>query len=457
MNYQNNEIWNNSILIFDSCSILRLYEWCINKSLELKDIFDCKTQDILLLQHVKKETMGIYDQRIEQKKNKHYEAINYISDSSNKEKALNSLKKQCDGHKFSSEFLDLLKNYVDDKTTYNDAISHVSKNDAQGNLYIEENKLDALLKIFFSREFATQMTLEQIEQKYTADIGKGLPGYKDNNKTNNMQGDYIILNQLVEVSNSTDKNITFITADVKSDWFPYNKATNQKEVNPKLENWFSSEITSESKISVITLTDMLKIAKTYISDDIRSLVDETIIFSLVDESYGVWYPDDLMDKVTEYIEEDRNIQLEIEHAIDCCLDNLEFGENESYDIKDIEYEIDGDEVLVNIYIDLYLTLDASAHCANEDFDLGSPSCHFSGLVQGRIPIDWESNDTGAISIGSQLEDITIESIDFIGANSLYEENDCEPGHDEPDYDDTTTIDKMMSDQLISSAQPLNLN
>lgn len=68
MNYSESEIWNESVLVFDSSSILRLYEWYFNKSLELKDIFDCKTQSIVLLEQVKKETTRVFEERIELKK-----------------------------------------------------------------------------------------------------------------------------------------------------------------------------------------------------------------------------------------------------------------------------------------------------------------------------------------------------------------------------------------------------
>ncbi|AIY82467.1 hypothetical protein U729_312 [Clostridium baratii str. Sullivan] len=152
---------------------------------------------------------------------------------------------------------------------------------------------------------------------------------------------------------------------------------------------------------------------------------------MINETYGTWYPEELMDKITEYIEKDGDVQFQIEDAIGSCLDYLEFGEAEGYKVIDIDYEIEDDEVIVNINLEFFLTIDASAHCAGEDFDLGSPSCRFSGLVNGRIPIYWESKNTGAISIGSQLENISIEEIGFLGVQPLYSNDD---GYDEDEYE-----------------------
>lgn len=431
MELNRDNIWKDSILIFDSCSILRLYEWCLEKSFELQDIFDCKTQDIILLEQVKKEVLNIYSSRIENKKNKHMDAINNLLNSEDKNKVINTLRKQCDGYKYSDEFLFLLQNYIEGKSSYDEIMMFVNKFDEQANQYIENNKLEWILNNFFTKEHYSEIGEDKLKEKYNHDINIGLPGYKDIGKSKNSNGDYIILNQLVEVANDKDKNITFITADVKSDWFPFNKKIKKRELNPSVIEWFSNEIINNSKINVINLSEILKISKNYISSDISSLVDEEIIYNLVDETYGTWYPEDLMDRVTEYIEQNGDIKVEIEDAIESCLDYLEFGESDDYKVIDIDYEIEDDEVVVNINLDFFLTIDASAHWAGEDFDLGSPSCHFSSLVNGRIPICWESENTGAISIGSQLEDIIIEEIVFLGVQPLYFNED--EYEDEPDY------------------------
>ncbi|GEM_PF-4752510 len=437
MEFNSDNVWKESILVFDSCSILRLYEWCLEKSFELQDIFDCKTQDIILLEQVKKETLNIYSSRIEEKKDKYIDAINYLSNVEDKQKAITTLKKQCDGFKYSDEFMFLLRDYIDGKVSYDEIIMFVNRNDEQVNQYIEGNKLEFILNNFFTQEYHSKISEEELEKKYSNDIQKGLPGNKDKGKSKNSNGDYIILNQLVEVTNDKGKNITFVTADVKPDWFPFNKKLKGRELNPAVIEWFNNEITNSSKINVINLSEILTISKNYISSEISSLVDEEIIYNLIDETYGTWYPEELMGRITEYIEEDGNIQLEIEDAIDSCLDNLTFGETEDYKVKDITYEIEEDEVIISIYADFFLTLDASAHCDREDRELGSPSCHFSGLVRGSIPVEWESKNTGAISIGSQLEDISIEYIDFLGAESLYpDEDECdEENCDIDDYDE----------------------
>lgn len=447
MEVNEDDIWQESILIFDSCSILRLYEWCLEKSFELQDIFDCKTQDIVLLEQVKKEVLNIYSSRIENKKDKYTDAINKLLKAEDKNKAMNTLRKQCDGYKYSDEFLFLLQSYIEEKSSYDEIMMFVNKYDEQSNKYIESTKLEFILNNFFTQEYSSKISENELEKKYNKDIQIGLPGCKDRGKNKNSNGDYIILNQLVEIANDKDKDITFITADVKADWFPFNKKLKKRELNPAAVEWFNNEIINESKISVITLAEILTISKDYISSDISRLVDEEIIYNLINETYGTWYPEELMDKITEYIENDGDIQFQIENAIDSCLDYLEFGESEDYKVIDIDYEIEDDEVIVNINLEFFLTIDASAHCAGEDFDLGSPSCHFSGLVNGRIPIYWESKNTGAISIGSQLEDISIEEISFLGAKPLYSNED---GYDENEPDEYELDDYYDIDDYYES-------
>lgn len=452
MSLNNENIWFKSILVFDSCSIIRFYEWYKNKSLELKDIFDCKTQDILLLEHVKKEVLIVTEERLEQKKNKFIGAFKFVLEMQGKEKALKSLEKQNDGYKFPREFIHKLKDFVNGRITKEEISQYIEVQDMQDNLLIEGNDIKSLMDSFFSREFASILTVEKIEEEYNSDVGIDLPGYKDKNKDENKFGDYIIMNQLVEVANSSNKDITFITADFKADWFPYNKKAKQKQINPRLKDWFDKKIISGSKITVVTLSQMLQIASNYISDDFRNLVDEEVIFNLVLEKYNECYQDDLMDIITNYIEDDPNIQPEIENAIQCCLDNLSFGENEHCDIKNIEYCMKDYDVIVTFYVDFYLTLDASAHCGGEDFDLGSPSCHFSGEVVGTIPIEWASESTEAISLGSKLEDIEIKSIEFLDVDPLFknpeedydfaEEDYAEDDYAEEDYYDCGDCDSL---------------
>ncbi|HII4488478.1 PIN-like domain-containing protein [Clostridium perfringens] len=425
MKLNNEYIWKETILVFDSCSILRLYEFCLNNSLELEDIFDCKSQDIILLDQVEREVTNIYTNRINYKKNKYEIAFKNILEKENTQKIINSLKKQCDGYKYSDEFICLLEGFVDHKVSFDEIEEFISENDEYENQRIEKNKLENILKSFFSHRYKSKLTEEELEKKYRIDSKIGLPGSKDINKQKNKIGDYIILNQLVELSNNKNKDITFITADVKSDWFPFNKELKRKELNPKLINWFERELSNGLDIKIISLVEFLEIAKNYISSDINDLIDECIVYELVEEIYNEWYPSELVDIVNKYIEEDGGLQDQIEDSIGSCLDNLSFDECESCKVKEIiSCEIEDDVVNINISVDFIVSIDSSAHWCNEDIDLGSTSCHFNGVVNGIIPIEWRSDRTESISIGSQIESINIEYIDLLKVDSdEYEE--CE--------------------------------
>lgn len=170
--------------------------------------------------------------------------------------------------------------------------------------------------------------------------------------------------------------------------------------------------------------------------DISRLIDETIIHNLLEDKFGDWYPEELIDKITEYIEEDHEIQNQIEESIDSCLDYLSFGENEGYTVDNIDYEIEEDEVVIRISMNFYLSLDASAHCDSEGTDLGSPSCHLVGIISGSIPIEWKSKQTNAISVDSQLDNIQILFIVLLSVDALYPNNEEPDDYEEPaDYEE----------------------
>ena len=432
--FADEEVWHKSILVFDSCSILRLCEWCKKKSLELKDIFDCKTEEIILLEQVRKEISNVYSQRFEQEKYKYIKALIFVSQQENKEKAITSLKKQCEGKKYSKQFFELLHKYIQGEIEYSEAMNIVMKIDTDEKLSKEDESIELIINNFFINIFPTGISEDKLQERYLLDSNKKLPGWKDKSKEVNQKGDYIILNQLVEMANKKDKDIIFITADVKSDWFIYNKENKQREFNPIADEWFQKHIDNNSKITVITLSDMLVYANKFVNSDLSALVRQQTIYELIEENYDLWYPVDLMEKVNEYIEEN-NIMDEVQDAVQHCVDCVEFGEKCDYTVKDITYEIDGDTVIVKIFIEFIVDLDTSAHVGGEDIELESVMCYFSSLVKGEIPISWKSDNTEAISLESQLDNIEIEYVDFISADNVYDEEEPEYDEEYSEYDE----------------------
>lgn len=49
------DVWDNGLLVFDTSSLLRIYEWKIEKAIEFKDVLKFKIDDIWIPNQVNSE------------------------------------------------------------------------------------------------------------------------------------------------------------------------------------------------------------------------------------------------------------------------------------------------------------------------------------------------------------------------------------------------------------------
>lgn len=212
-------IWTNAIFIFDTNILLNLYRYNIETSNTFIEVLEqLKTNNSLKMPyHIGVEfhenqhqvifnNMNFY-QNIIDKLNKHKDTI---------QKDINTYK----NHPFAN-----LENIIKNITVAIDAeiseISHLEKmHKQQANVdFITEklyNIFDGIITTPYSKDKLNSYNKEA-EQRF---INKIPPGYKDKDKNNNnFAGDYIIWMQLMEIAQNDQKNIIFISEDLKEDWW----------------------------------------------------------------------------------------------------------------------------------------------------------------------------------------------------------------------------------------------
>jgi hypothetical protein len=417
-------IWDSSLIVFDTNSILRIYEWISEKSYYLKDIFDYKNGSIWSTNQIKKEVMDVYNLRIEDKKKRFTHAIEGIFTHKNPVRLINGYKKLCEGYYFPSSFLKELDTFIDGIITKEQVYLRAKEYEQQFDEFFISLPIDFLWNDYFSNVY-NSTNIDTDLTAYQNAIHP--PGYKDKGKKQNQNGDYIIWNELIGLSVEKNSDITFVTADGKPDWFRNGKAREEL-----LED-FSKAVNGENKINIISLTDFLEISNNYIGADITGLINESYIEDMITEKYDTYYPEDLAEMAQEYVNEDRsNFINEIENAVDSCVDDILFSGLLETSVSGIEYEINESEgcIYITIDVDFEVEFDTQAHCSGEDIDLGSPSLNFSAILTGMIDIEWQSADTTNKAL-SDPYDFEIVELVFKSANPLY---DTEDEEHEYDYD-----------------------
>lgn len=431
INGQLENIWEDSLIVFDTNSILRIYEWISEKSYYLKDIFDYKTSSIWSTEQIKKEVIHVYNSRIENKKKRFTHAVESIFTHNNPERLIRGYKKLCEGYYFPSSFLEKLEAFIDGSITKEQVYLHANEYEQQLDKFFIKLPISFLWNNYFGNVYYSTRIDAGLSAYHNAILP---PGYKDKGKKQNQNGDYIIWNEIIGLSLEKNSNITFVTADVKSDWFRNGKAREEL-----LED-FSKAVNEKYKINIISLTDFLEISSNYIGADINALINESYIKDTITEKYDTYYPDDLAEMVQEYLTEDRSkLITEIEIAVDSCVDDILFSSLLETSVTNIEYEINEDEecVYMTIEVAFEVEVDTKAHCSREDIDLGSPSVNFSAVLTGMIDIEWQSADTKNKAL-SDPYDFEIVELVFVSATPLYD-------IDEDEYDDYGDNEEYVDD------------
>lgn len=219
------DFWHNSLIIFDTSSLLRIYEWNIDKAIQLKDILACKIENIWIPNQVyiefKKNKKGTQNQ------DKYAAIIEKLRFSPvNWDKIENMISKRWESFGYEYEFKEKVLEIK--RTGVTSAKINVLNKMAQNINQTHRNNL-GIEELFESLFFNVgEPFLDEQKEKILSEFETTLmaPGFMDKRKrNNNRHGDFFVWKQMCIKSVKSKTDIIFITADIKEDWFT--------EKNPK--------------------------------------------------------------------------------------------------------------------------------------------------------------------------------------------------------------------------------
>lgn len=221
------ELWDNSIIVFDTNILLNLYKFSQKTRKIIFDMMSDLKGQLWLPYQVGCE---FYIKRADQ-----------IDISNNEPKRIiNELDKVLTSLSTNSCFYDELNEGV---KKIKEDIEKAAKSHKK-DLY-KDDIADLLEKIFDGRtgDEPAQTEQNKIKDDYKDKIKQGLycVGYKDSSKPENCAGDYFIWLQMLDVAKKQNKNLIFITEDNKNDWWQFSTKRERIGARPELLKEFTRE------------------------------------------------------------------------------------------------------------------------------------------------------------------------------------------------------------------------
>lgn len=433
--------WRNGIITFDTCSLGRMYEWEYNNALNIKDSISY----LLTNESIWETEYNCYEFKVQ------------------REEIKNSIFQQ----KYENIFKQLPKRPVPwvkiDKTLhrweergYNPLFiselnelrtkKNISSNDIERLRMLAQRlhqypNADVLFDAILNNSDIklTNSDKEVLNKRYDND-DQICPGVCDRKKNNgNQYNDLYIWELLKRKAIKEEKDMIFVTADTKSDWFENGIA--------RIE--YLEEFKNETgrNILILSLTDFWECCREYIDLPVDDFIIQSTIKDQLEEKFDNNYEPDICEKVEDLIFESNEITLELERAIDCCVDMPiidQINECRIEDIIPLPFEFD-DYINVIVEMTVDITFIAQNHTGGEDWEAGSASVLFNMNALGSIPVKWFSEDTNRIV----LEDtICVDEItDIIVCQSDYStDEDSEEKYCDEMFDEL--YDEMYEERLI---------
>ncbi|MDU4694724.1 MAG: PIN-like domain-containing protein [Paenibacillus sp.] len=426
------DVWNNSLLVFDTNSLLRIYEWNIDKAIEFKDVLNFKIESIWIPHQVNLE----FTKHVEHAEafNKYTDIIVRLENQPIKWGKIRKAFKRWESNGYEEDFKQKVME-LEIRGVRPEKLLELKQ--FTDKLHSEHRRIipiNSIFKELFSN--VGEPFLNSEEQKLLKEFDETplAPGYMDREKRNaNAHGDFFVWKQIQRKSIKSSRDIIFITLDLKEDWF-----SDKKEQLPReglLKEFY--EIT-QNRIIIISLTSFLEQCSVYLNEDIRELVAYSSIQDEVREFFDQWFPDQLLDKINKYLAEDDTIKDEMESVLEVCIDTVSFeGVTEhQFNLDDHEIiENDDSYIVFHTHIDLTADFDANAHCANEDFELGTASVELRVWINITVEKEWQSEDSDRVAFKREAESVDIIDIEFLGASGDFDDQDFDEYDEYDDYDD----------------------
>jgi predicted nucleic acid-binding protein len=224
---EKDELWNNGVFVFDTNVLLNLYRCSKKTSEALINALEKLSERIWIPHQVAYEFM----------KNR----CKVIIDVCIKYEEFENIKKTfLDQAKSLSNMRDVDPEIVELEKYIDTWIKDTERNNLVVTNPSSDSVLSTILKLFNGKageEYSHVKTKELIkegEERYKKNIPSG---YKDAKKANNdcdnnAYGDFFVWNQIINYAKNSNKDIIFVTADQKEDWWYRYKG---KTVSPRIE------------------------------------------------------------------------------------------------------------------------------------------------------------------------------------------------------------------------------
>jgi hypothetical protein len=391
-------IWTNGCIVLDTCTLDYISRCEFEYAKTIMDIFLFCAERVYLPPHVKNEMRPFFEKNmvhtyvdghiktLEEKINTIYNKQN-IGEKKKKSKIIGCVKKTINRLEkysfglYASELEKLKKCYCTQSAVdFPDINGCILKAEKEIDIINQNSTVKNFLQMIMKNTFVDLSDAEKstLDIEYKNALLKGSPpGNGDSGKGENSIGDFRIWREILHnIKSSEMKNFLFITEDKKKDnnWYDKDGLT----IHPKLRQEVIEKVKYDA-VSMMDLYHFIQACKPFVNIDIdeisKYLIKHNYILSYEIERYfDNAGQESLMEEISEVIRSQHDGDWAIPYSCDIK-------------IKDLMYEVDGIDEIINVSFDFQIEGNAEAcyHYDGEDnmFDV---EIYVNGLASAKIPI-----------------------------------------------------------------------
>jgi rRNA-processing protein FCF1 len=436
------KFWNYGVIIFDTNSLLSMYEFSHDACIELMDVLSYKLENIWIPSQVKNEYNKL-NKRVRNSQYRKYSDIplniNKIIDDTTAQ--FESLIKQVERNKFEDTINKKLKEYLNYVSDLSNEVKNFKYNDIDNlseetKSFLNSNTIENfIVKVFHNvgRDYSEkelQTIYSEGKQRFAQRIP---PGFEDGEKIINGYGDLVIWKQILEKATEMDKPILFVTLDEKKDWWELESNNEIKSPHPKLIEEYNSISKQKHNFSIVTLHDFISNASRYVNTDVEALMNELDYRQMAVSAIEAIFYGDLLNSVNDYFSDNNG---KLSEVLGNDYDFTDVPDISDVNIINIDAIVEEDEIFYEGQMDLYTNVAFKVHWDREDHDVGDRDITLRANFSFSQAIEFSSQYSERRALSKGIEDLSIdiESFEIVD----YEEDDNSEeyyGDYEPDCDD----------------------
>ena len=269
------DVWNNSLIVFDTCALLNLYRYTEKTRDDYVNLLESNKERLWIPYQVAMEFLQNKKEVIKSQEKAYDEINRSLEDTFKKvESTFNNYKKHVvlDIEVFKSK----IKNFIDNIK------KEIDKTHSKHPKYDKEDILLEKISSAFENRIGNDFSEDELNHLYK--IGENRykqqipPGYKDAKNKNNqgnrhLYGDLIVWKQIIKKALDEKCNIIFVTDDQKEDWW---LIENGKTISPRLELYKEFFEETKQRILIYKADSFLKNSNTYLKGGSDKIEKETI-------------------------------------------------------------------------------------------------------------------------------------------------------------------------------------